>query len=38
MLKFEKSQYLNSIIQFNFTEYETKVMIQNFLLHKNLHV
>ena len=37
MLKLEKSQYPNSIFQLNFTKYEKKV-IQNCLLHKDLHV
>ena len=38
MLKFEKSQYLNSIFELNYTKYDKKVMTQNFLLHKDLQV
>ena len=38
MLKLEKSQYLNSIFQLNYTRYEKKVMIQNFLIHKDLQI
>ena len=38
MLKHEKSQYLNSILQINLTKYEKKVMIQNCLLHTDLQV
>ena len=38
MLKLEKSQYLNSILQLNYTIYEKKVLIQNCLFHKDLHV
>ena len=36
MLKLEKSQYLNPIFQLNYTKQEKKVMIHNFLLHKDL--
>ena len=35
MSKLEKSQYLNFIFQLNFMKYDKKVMIQNFLLHKD---
>ena len=38
MLKNEKSQYLNSIFQLNYTRYEKNVMIQNCLLHKDQQV
>ena len=38
MLKLEKSQYLNSIFQLNFTKYEKNVIKQNCLLHKDLQV
>ena len=38
MLIIEKSYYLNSIFQLNYTKYEKKVMIQNCLLHKDLQV
>ena len=36
MLKLEKSQYLNSILQLNFTKYEKKVMLQICLLQEDL--
>ena len=38
MLKLDKSQYENSILQFNCTEYEKNIMIQNFLLEKDLQI
>ena len=38
MLKLEKSQYVNSIYQLNYTKYEKRVMLQNCWLHKNLQV
>ena len=37
MLKLDKSKYLNSIFQLNYTKYE-KVMIQNCLLQKDLQI
>ena len=38
MLYLEKSQYLNSIFQLNYTKYAKNVMVQNCLLHKDLKV
>ena len=38
MLKLEKSQYLNSIFHLNYTKYEKKVMIQHFLVQKDLQI
>ena len=36
MLKREKSQYLNSIFELNYTRYKQNVIIQNCLLQKGL--
>ena len=38
MFKLEKSQYLDSVFQINYTKYEKKVMIQNCSLHRDLQV
>ena len=38
IVKFEKSQYKNSILQLNYRSYEKNIMIHNFLFQEDLKI